>query len=791
MQLQVYYDRDMLYTNRKIIDLGNRVYDLVNIKSFNGGDTINASIIFNDTENKGLPTYVKIVDGTFNGFQYYVTANKFIRKNQWNLTLLRDIISDNTCWRSAPAFIKSGYNNQNDMKYNRYKFNLNAIKTKQELLSNELSLVMFFNQRRNEEGVAINFDMTADTTQFSPIYATYSDMDEFPYKDCLEGTGRTIKKENPYMNFRYQVKSTQSYSWWLCDGFNYLYCWWQINTKNTNAVGNFGKTGTDASSSDIAINTRVELGGTTDTNGNEIKINNFNITDIVNNALIQNTLDNFKQSIDETYKLMNGQIIQIGTKTYRCVFTTTTAERSGASLINNVSLHNLLFSQYNLKKGSSFTAQNIDYNNTPLVYYTETKLKLVLEEFTISTLYSVTVPATTPTMDYIPTKALVINGLTRETYLSWILWCIRIMENSPEVIQTQLLPFNVDDDGEFATQTGNMVKMLIKRDHTFTKSYTYTPDNEFVDKEGKFIRITSASGATYMDITPYINGGLEQFNFDLSIKPFGTTIYVQPQFAGLYRQSFDDKRGIVIQEDFSISKIDNAWVTYKYQNQNYLNTFNRQLQSVELSNYYAREGDRLALDRADEEAKALARQNTSSKWGMFDKLLLSIPSMIGGYTDKSRQQYNEAVQLDVEMNEVLRQDNVALQKEIFNNNLANIKAIAPTINRVDNFDILYKYSIIIETYECSDSEKEYIINYYQHNGAVIGTLGFFSDYYGLVVSGKLIFCERYTQEELNEVNRRLEGGIRTGYDINKIYTNRFGEQVEVGLIDEFESIVGE
>lgn len=805
IQIRAYYDKTLLYSNRKIVDLTKYAFDTVSVVSFNGGNTIDASLVFNFTSAQNIPTYVQIIGGSFGGNQYYVTDYKFIKKAQWQLTLLRDLISETNLWRDEDAYIERGYTADNFLKYNRHKFNLNMIKRDQKILTDDLSLVMFFNHAQNNNApvpLDISAMVSADLDPNLIVGVYDSNTNPFPFKGGDWQTGAIAVMENARYNFGFALGSYNNSS---------PNCRWGYIPMNSELQQSTVSRGTRTiqgltvshnqfmNTLDYAyaeLNVRTQ-DGQDFTNGQVIDA----VRRVRENPAIANVMAKYTSYRDD-YRAFNGKFVQIDgqvyevavTETWRRVatgnysflggtpawynrgFATLFNSNNQGSEINNGAMANICRDAFNASTGRNLTQQydlRVSGGTAIRFDYLEVKVDLVAVQ---PTQYLQGVVQTThPFMREVPCKALVVNGLTRDTYQQWVNWAVVVMQQQPTVIETQLVPFNVQGDAYLPNitlggQPYTGVQILTERDHNYDIDITdaYNPDNEFVEKEARLIRISSGSYASNMDFTPFFNNGLSRLETRLSVKPMGTVIYMQPDFAGLYGTNFVDKRGFIMQEDFSISRLDNAWVQFRYQNQNYMNTFNRQMQSMELNNYYASEADRLALDRADVEARRLARENTASEWGMFNTALLGIPSLIGGSTHKSAQQYKDAVKLDAQMNEALRRDNVELTKQLFNNNMGNIKALAPTLNRVDTFDILNHFSIILEVFECSGAEKDYVQNYYEHNGAVIGTIGRFSEFWGLVVAGRIIRSQYYTQVELRELNRRLEGGIYTGRTVQNI-----------------------
>lgn len=804
MKIRAYFNKNMLYSNRKIIDLTNEEFEDFEIKSFNGGNTIDCSIIFNVGASQRIPTYIQVLEGTFNEMCFFVSNAKFIRKGQWNLTLLRDIISEKEDWQFETSYIKTGYA-RNNFKYNRWKFNLNVIKKSQQTLTGDLSLVMFFNQRKNTAGVDIDFSFSNILGKDENIEAEFSSMTEFEttvgvrdsqhivgMKDAkfkigagfasfqglsatdrikgikFNGIGTPTTIIDTNLDQFYGGGSRSNPSGTIID-YQAKTLEHSIPTTTSPAL-NIDKIG-------IQVQDGQDMPSWTTSGGIkagwEITGSFFNQSDLIRNKLAQFT----KNENDDTLMTWNNKLVKIAGILYKINLPLSSSQAEGLSNINRTQIAEQLVLAINSTRGSNWQVKAINTNSATnfRVFYTETKATITLSEVQSENLVEVPIPTTYPIMDKIPCKALIINGLTKFNIDEWIQWCVGVMEQTPEIIDCQLLPFNLADAGSVANVTvgGNIIqnfsiKYLTQRDNSYTIPITIPTTNRFIDKESQMIRLSSPSFGSSMDITPFLNGGVNEIKVKLSAKPLGSIIYCQTNYGGIYGQNFDDKRGFIINEDFGISRLDNAWVNYKYQNRNFINSFNRQMESVELNNYYMREADRLALERGDTEAKALARQNTASEWGMFDNLLLGIPSLIGGSTHQSNQQYKDAVKLDTQMNEALRQDNVALQKELFNNNLGNIKAITPTISKLDTLDVLNMYSIVVEIYGCTDVEEEYILSYYDNNGENIGTIGKFENYLGLVVSGKIIQSNNYSQVELKELNKRLEGGIYTGITVQNI-----------------------
>ena len=97
-------------------------------------------------------------------------------------------------------------------------------------------------------------------------------------------------------------------------------------------------------------------------------------------------------------------------------------------------------------------------------------------------------------------------------------------------------------------------------------------------------RLCSPNFASQFEFNIAKNNGLTKFNVDMQLRPYNPYIHINPDFGGLYGQDFNDKRGLILQGDFSLPMSSNAWAQYELNNKNYQNSFNRQIESMELQN---------------------------------------------------------------------------------------------------------------------------------------------------------------------------------------------------------------
>ena len=121
------------------------------------------------------------------------------------------------------------------------------------------------------------------------------------------------------------------------------------------------------------------------------------------------------------------------------------------------------------------------------------------------------------------------------------------------------------------------------------KPLTTNPVEFKVQNECDKWRLCSPNYSSAFDFSITKNEGLDYFEINCTYKPYNPYIHVNPNWNGLYGGDFNDARGLILQGDFSIAALNNAWEQYQLQNKNYEAIFNREIQSMELKNNIQRE----------------------------------------------------------------------------------------------------------------------------------------------------------------------------------------------------------
>jgi hypothetical protein len=193
------------------------------------------------------------------------------------------------------------------------------------------------------------------------------------------------------------------------------------------------------------------------------------------------------------------------------------------------------------------------------------------------------------------------------------------------------------------------------------------------------------------------------------------------------------------------------------------NAFERNLQTKEYERTWERRIEKAQAQADAWNARNINAQKASAYTGNIP-LLSNIAGAIGTAFQDS--QYMQAAQLDRQYNEALYQESIDLSRDLFNMQLENIKSQPAIPSKITTIDSKFLDGVYLEYYSTNDTEKEAINKFYKYNGNRIDAYGFFSEYWGWFIRGKIIKSENYNQPEVDELNRRLQNGIFTMEEYN-------------------------
>lgn len=266
---------------------------------------------------------------------------------------------------------------------------------------------------------------------------------------------------------------------------------------------------------------------------------------------------------------------------------------------------------------------------------------------------------------------------------------------------------------------------------------------EYIEREYSIISPEQSSKFTF-NFYDYVktindNNGVNYANITIKIKtalkPFAiiSSAVINPEEGTLMNMSYDsDLRGSQPSSNgFEASLASNAFETYKRQNSNYQQIFNLQKEQMEKEH---------SVELVNDITGTIINTTTSVAFGaiagasMADAGLLNMfgtktaGAVAGGLTFGATT--GAAMATQTVMNEDLRNYEEYLLQANFNLEIGTIKNMPNSVNRISSFNelILKDFWYIIETYECSDYEKNVVDNYISNYAYGIGVFDYFSNY---------------------------------------------------------------
>lgn len=200
---------------------------------------------------------------------------------------------------------------------------------------------------------------------------------------------------------------------------------------------------------------------------------------------------------------------------------------------------------------------------------------------------------------------------------------------------------------------------------------------------------------------------LPLFNVDYTYMPYNPYIHINPYFSGLFGDDYNDARGLICGGDYSIAYLSDAWKSYQLNNKNYQNIFDRQIQNMS-TNYKINSSQKMieGLVGAGNAGLQVGAMTGNALVGAGAAAL----SVVGGAAD---------MQYDY--------DRYAEQKhyatDIHNYQLDNIKAMPYSLAKSTVINENNKEVPILETYTCTEDEKEAVANEIRFSGMTLGVIG--------------------------------------------------------------------
>lgn len=772
LQFNNYYNRT-IRKYETIEEYRRYVLDVIpNINNFDYGDGINTSHIF-PYKGKTTPDYALITEEDESGNEtiksrWFVIESTFIRGNKFEVQLRRDLIADNLDdVLDAPCMVEKGFVNNPLSDYSVFNSegqNYNQIKQEENALYDGTNcpwIVGYFNPPQVEgdyiikpSNIEIASEKYADTSltsasQFKGWEYFENNPDKVDYNYVLSINDIYLallsdipqSREVKYMHY-FNNTDTYNYVDAYALGLKYTgqeYTGWTYNSVNkiftTRAYNTeyLGQSATDkflwsSAHYDIykKIKTRMSevfsniLGNQLSANYTPTELFNYynNKTFFIDgkyykvsvNIMPDSTIDvplsltqsNYlMENLGDYYISTSGELAAkvcrataIG---YKCKI-----EYYEVKQYVNVAIEK---NQYIQLKDSPYGMFCLPYSDELKVYgtsatepiYTSDKDINLQVATRLSSLVGDGVILDLQLLPYCPLQQNIITDVSEPNF------------SSLYVSKSNIRSGQIVDD----KQSGDIVGQIYWCDvsnFTIDIDYKLNINNYKEESELDSYRLCSPGYKSVFEFNAAKNGGISGFHVDVTYKPYNPFILIHPNFGVLYGKNYEDNRGLICTDDFSLPQLGSQWATYELNNKNYANTFYREIESMKLENKYSHYNDISNMISG-------TIQGTGS--GMLSGMLTGGPvgAGIGGLTGGLSSL--SAGIADIGLNQKLRNDQIDKAETLFKYNLENIKARPLTVSKSSPVNINNKFVPFLEKYSCSDYERQAFRNKIKYIGMTI------------------------------------------------------------------------
>ena len=236
-------------------------------------------------------------------------------------------------------------------------------------------------------------------------------------------------------------------------------------------------------------------------------------------------------------------------------------------------------------------------------------------------------------------------------------------------------------------------------------------------------RLVSPNGNGVWEFVPakaiYSTSTQQGLTYTMTPMPFQPYIKVEPLFARMYGNNYDDQRGLICGGDFSLPQINDAWNTYQINNKNYQVMFNRQIESLD---------KQIVIGGASEAAGVIGGTVSGVGGGAFSGSIMGGASgaMAGGIAGGAASLVGGIA--DISTNAILRADQRDAMIQQHNWQLDNIKAMPYGVSKASNFNAEQPKFPYIESYTALGNEITNLEKFLSLKSYSINRYGKFSDY---------------------------------------------------------------
>ena len=811
LQYNNYYNRILKRENtlEDYLVLSPYPIDIIGIKNFNYADGISTQQIVNynlDATEYGYPDYAVAVDEYNNIIgRYYIVDMVYTRKGQYLATLYRDLLADYYIeLLNAPMFVEKGalpVDGTDPFIFNKEDMTFNQIKTKEELLQDSCKIPWLIGYMPADR-TDITFAFQSEKKGFDEEYDSLGQ-----YLDIIGvgagGSVRYLTKHRYLWRGNVYPQATVTKKFVLaCNELGKQF----VNIANT-AYGYLAQSGTSNSSlgiynpsdSDLSLIYKTitdELGGPGAYETAKLSLQTslgWAGEEAYNDLRKENGKIIYIPSSNSYYKIkieLNAAVEEIsfgiGTPMFNKLATLTTKilPTTAFQLPLNETYNSVTFGAIITSESATLTIEALGSIPEDEAQITIPKTKNHLTDapyamFAIPYADNVLFTSGLTTYTHInkETSMQFVNSLSKALSGSNFLYDVQLLPYCPFpqlILEEKIINISnlrADYDYIFIPEVeGSPLRglmMLWCKNSTFSFNIEKTIPNPFGENfklwnELNTYRLCSPNYASVFEFSAAKNNGVFGFNVDCTYKPFSPYIHINPWFAGLYGNDYNDARGLICGGDFSVTQLNDAWENYERTNVNYEKSFQRTIENMEINNKY---------QKTSEIVDAITGTVSGGMSAGMAGLLMGGP--VGGAIGAAVGGTLSAAGgiADVTINEKLRQEALDYTKDQFGYTLGNIQALPTTIAKLSTFSANNKIYPVLETYSATEKEKEALENKIKYNGMTvmrIGTLNEFisykSDTTTNYIKGKLIRLELTGDKTedfhvINQISAELNKGV--------------------------------
>ena len=753
-----YYNRRVYrdQTLNDYVEAENYRFERIN---FNPNDGVNTTIVLNCADDKSDYLVELNEYGEINSRWFIIEAVR-IRKGQYEFTLHRDVIADNYDELiAAPIFVeKATLEDDDPFIFNDENMTFNQIKQSETLLKDQSNcpwIVGYVSKKTGDDKDSFDGIFDADySTDIAADITLSGDINTwefYPYVDnYVQGS---LTKGTFEVSYRPTVGAIEYKTLRATVDLNY-------NWVSGAAV--------------ITENSTYPGPTTSRTDEQLVNSSKGAVKGLAQSYATFANLD--KETFSDIFAL-NNKVIAYTTAEgleYKKIKTQTTLATIKSTAINQSNGGSLYTAFMNYCSNIGMTVSG-NYTDAFYVSSEQTMIKIVLEDTQpaegtakmTATNYTKDAPydvfcapysdsfvfhnfernatgSSSNKIDYTPDKELTLAaaiGLARKGGTA--IYDLQLLPYCPipylldgESIDLAQLDSDVGALDYFKDNQNNNVGCFIKvRNATF--SFDILLDQPVIITEPKIqaltdmYRLCSPNYAGVFEFNAAKNNGITFFNVDCTYLPYTPYIHVNPDFGGLYGKDFNDVRGLNCGGDFSLPRISNNWDQYQIDNKNYQQSFDRQIQNMEIKNKYGLMqdiGSAITGVGAGAAGGAIAGSSFGPMGTAIGAVAGGVMSAGGGIAD-------------VIINQKLRNEEIDYTKDQFGFQLGNIQAMPNGLSKTTAYTANNKYFPFLEYYTCTDVEKEALRNKIKYNGMTVGRIGTIDEFikpYETYIKGKLI-----------------------------------------------------